>query len=149
KVQLNWRFDKRECWPTENFIRVIGNRHVARRGFHSITDGVDPFRATDRDCFPDRGFESSRLDLRLLCCDLETRSAPGRRAWALRRCLADRVPRVHCKRKQHHKMTDAAPDYWAHRCAPLFWPSRCTSCHHTGPTDVTRLTQVSDFFSEA
>ena len=138
-----WCFDKWESRSTKNFIRVIGNRNVTRRGLQNCADGVDPFRATDRDCFPNRGFESSRLDLRLLCCDIESRSARGRQGRTLRRCLPDPCPvyratgKSTTRRRIQRQTTELsiAPPRLAIRSHCAVVPSRF---------DVTWVTQAGD-----
>ena len=46
----------------------IGNRYVARRGLQGVTDGVDPFRATDCDFFQMGAGQASFKHGAIKCC---------------------------------------------------------------------------------
>ena len=98
EVQLNRFFDKWECRATQNFVRIVANLYSTRSGFHCLTDGIDAFRATDRDCFPNRDFESSRGGLCLF--RRKERSGIRRRVYASQR-LSGRVAPIQSNSAKH------------------------------------------------
>jgi len=117
EVQFKGLFVEWKCRTTQNFIGLIANPDRTRRRVHCCTNGVDAFRATNRDGFPNRDFNGDRR--RQLPCRIDNGRTRGRGICALGLRLRRSVPRVKRNRKYYQEAAHAPPSTRAQHCSPL------------------------------